>query len=143
MIYILCVSLVLLFVLVVFSLWKTGFRHWSLWIVIPFLMFNLGFGWYSISSLLGYAYTATPPADHQLLHFVVAKPDIYVLAKGPQNEPRLYKFDYSEETAKKLAEAGQQMRSGQQVMIKKNEKVFSDSELEFYNFELQKQYPKD
>lgn len=143
MIYLLSVSTILLFVLVIVSLWQSGFKHWSLWIIVPFLIFNLGFGWYSVSSLLGYAHHGMPPSDHQLLHAVVSKPDIYILAQGPQDSPRLYVFDYSEETAKKLAQAKQQIDSGQRVMTQRKDKLNIDGQLEFYNFDLQQQYLKD
>ena len=139
MIYLLSVSIILLFVLVIASVWQGGVRHWSLWIIIPFLIFNLGFSWYSISSLMGYAYNSLPPGDHQLLHAVVSKPNIYVLAQGPDDTPRLYVFDYDDETARKIGQVKQQIASGHRAMTKRPSK----RELEFYNFELQKQYPKD
>lgn len=142
MIYLLSVSAVILFLLVIVAVWRSGFRHWSLWIIVPFLIFNLGFSWYSISSLLGYAYNSTPPSEHQLLHYIVAKPRIYVLTVGPKQEPRFYVFDYDPETAKRLSQAGQQIESGQRVMIKQDG-LNSKGPLEFYDFELQKAYPKD
>lgn len=143
MIYLLSVSIVVLFLLVIVAVWRSGFKHWSLWIIIPFLVFNLGFSWHSISSLMGYPYDNTPPNEHQLLHFVVSKPDIYVLAKGPKEEPRLYVFDYSEETAKRLSEAKKQMQGGQTVLIKKDVKPNGNTELKFYNFSVQEAYPKN
>jgi hypothetical protein len=139
MIYLLSVSIILLFVLVIVSVWQSGVRHWSLWIIIPFLIFNLGFSWYSISSLMGYAYNGLPPGNHQLLHAVVSKPNIYVLAQGFDESPRLYVFDYTDETARKIGQVKQQIAAGQRVMTKRPSK----GALEFYNFELQKQYPKD
>ena len=143
MIYLLSASFILLFVLVIVSLWHSGVRHWSTWIIIPFLIFNLGFSWYSISSIMGYAYNGLPPTDHQMLYAVVSKPNIYVLAQGPQDAPRLYVFDYDEETARKVGQAAQQIASGQLVMTRRPSNINNQGGLEFYNFELQKQYPKD
>jgi hypothetical protein len=141
MIYLLSLSTIVLFLLVIVALWRSGFKHWSLWIIIPFLVFNLGFSWYSISSLLGYPYANTPPSEHQLLHYIVAKPKIYVLAVGKGEDPRFYVFDYDPETAKKLSQAGREMESGQRVMIREN-KLNSNGKLEFYNFDIQQNYPK-
>lgn len=143
MIYLLSVSIIVLFVLTVIALWRSGFKHWSLWIIIPFLIFNLGFSWYTISSLMGYPYHNTPPSEHQLLHFIVAKPNIYVLAKELNVEPRLYVFDYDEKTVKQLAEAKRQMQAGQRVMIDKKVRPDGNIELKFYNFSIQRVYPKD
>jgi len=141
MIYLLSLSIIVLFLLVIVAIWRSGFKHWSLWIIVPFLVFNLGFSWYSISSLLGYAYENTPPSEHQLLHFIVAKPKIYVLAVGKGEDPRFYEFDYDAETAKKLSQAGREMESGQRVMIRKDT-LNSKGKLEFYNFDIQQTYPK-
>ena len=143
MIYLLSVSIVLLFILTIIALWRSGFKHWSLWIIIPFLIFNLGFAWHSISSLLGYPYNGLPPSEHRLLHYIIAKPDIYILAQENNKEPRLYVFDYDPETAKKLTAAARDMDAGQNVVIKQQNKFNNESSLEFYNFQLQEHYPKN
>jgi hypothetical protein len=143
MIYLLTVSIILLFVLAIMAVWRTGFRHWSFWIVIPFFVFNLGFVWHTISTLKGYPYQGMPPSEHQLLFFVVSKPDIYLLARGNNKPPRLYVVDYSEELSKKLSQAGQQMNDGQTVLVNRKKNLLSQDSLEFYNFDLQTRYPKD
>jgi len=142
MIYLFSVSIIMLFVFTIIAAWRTGIRHWSLWVIIPFLIFNLGFSWYTISSLKGYPYAAYPPGDHQLLYFAEAKPVIYILTQGPKKEPRLYVVDHSDELSKKLAQAGKQLKNGQTVMTRRTGNL-NQGELEFYNFELQKSYPKD
>jgi hypothetical protein len=143
MIYFLSVSIVLLFLLVVLSAWRSGFRHWSLWIIIPFVIFNLGFSWHTIESLKGYPYANYPPADHQLLFSAIAKPKIYLLTIGNNEKPRLYVIDYTDEMAKKLAQAKQKMDQGQLVMTHRGDRTIKNNSLEFYIFDLEKKHPKN
>jgi len=143
MIYMLSVSMVLLFLMTLTFLWRVGVKHWTYWIIVPFLSFNLGLSWYILTEeLKGWPLYSTPGKDQQLLFATVSKPTIFVLViKEGSVEPRLYGVPYTDNMATKVQEALKSIKKGQRVMTSRG--VESTGPLEFYNFQYQDKYPKN
>lgn len=141
MIYMLSVSLLVLFLMIIWISWNQGFRNSVLWALIPFLLFNFGFAWHTLSDLKGWPYHGTPVQESKLIAAQVQKPWIYILAQASEHEPRLYAIPYSPEKAERIQKAAKQAADGQQMMIRSN--MNNDSgELIIYKFNHLTNYSK-
>lgn len=142
MIYLLTVCIVILFMLVSWLVWRQGMRGMVWWFLVPFVLFNLGFSWHTVSELRGWPYHAVPHAESQMLYARVERPWIYFLVQQSGHEPRLYAVPYTPERAQQAQQAQSQAAQGQQIMIRGNRSTDSD-EVVLYEFNHLDQYRKD
>ena len=140
--YLLITSMVILFILFIWISWCQGLRGTVLWFLIPFVLFNLGFSWHTLSELRGWPYHATPVADAQMLSAHVQKPWIYFVVQQVNQEPRLYAVPHTPERAKQAHQAQQRAAQGHQIMIMKKPTAESDDFI-LYEFHHLQQYQKD
>jgi hypothetical protein len=102
---------------------------------VPFLLFNIGFGWHTISDLLGKPRYSTIPDHSQFLYAVVSNRWIYLLVAEPDTpQPTYYKIPYSEKLEQQLNKANEKTKNSERVMLKKNH-TQDNSEYVFYNWE--------
>jgi len=141
MLYLLTFSSIILFLLVFISLWKCNFRGWYNWILIPFLIFNLGFSWYTLLELKGWPYHSYPINEYIFIHGFENESHVYLILQDLNEEPRLYAIPYTEENSKRLQKGLQLAKQGYRVMIRNQPE--NPTQLEFYEFSFQKKYPKD
>lgn len=114
------VSLLLLTILVVLIALEYKKTYKWLIVIIPFLLFNLAFGWYNIQKLAGDPSTNQITENSQLLHAVTARPYIYVMVWEPNApKPKLFQLPYSQRTEQQLQKSMEMMKQGQRVMIKR------------------------
>lgn len=137
MIELLTLSLLLLTILVLAIIIKQKWSSVLSLILIPFLIFNIGFSWYTIDDLWGHPRHQFSKEEMEILTVIIKKPDIYLLAKGSTDvEPIFYKIPYTEKTEKALKEAQKRMKSGVRVMIKKFQgKENDNSEFKLYDWD--------
>lgn len=127
-------SLIILGVLVI--LMAMEYRRIRPWLIvlIPFILFNLGFTWYNLQQLAGYPSNGTIKDNSYVLHATTARPWIYVSVWQPQDDhPRLYQLPYSKKLEDQLEKIMAQMQKGQRVLIKKSQDN-SAGDYEFYSW---------
>ena len=148
MIYLLTVSLLILVILATMAIVKSKFNIILTATIIPFLIFNAGFSWHTISELRGSPRDGYPVGQVQLLYAAVQQPKIYLLVNHEnEKSPTLYAIPYSEEDARKLAKAMGDIKDGQTVMARLQNKDHgnnsNDQEMIYYRFNHEEQMPKD
>jgi len=135
MIILLTISLVTLSVLVLLIQIRYKTRSWLILLLVPFLLFNIGFSWHTVSDLLGKPRHSTIQDHSQFLYAVVSNRWIYLLVAEPDTpQPIYYKIPYSEKLEQQLNKANEKAKNGERVMLKKNN-TQDDSEYVFYNWE--------
>jgi len=119
MIYVLTVSLLILTLLTITVLIKLKGNSPMFWVLIPILVFNVGFTWIVMSDLKGWPHQAMPPNDSVFYSSILSKPDIYLVAKPKDaKEPRFYAIPFTEENVKEIEKASKMTKRGQRVVIK-------------------------
>lgn len=104
MIFALSVSLLLLTLLVLvmyIASRRTRLHGWFLYLVIPFLLFNIGFSWHTVNEMLGHATTRYPNGKFDIM--AVSKGDgfIYLVVKEQDSdEPTFHQLPDTEENKK-------------------------------------------
>ena len=104
MIFALSVSLLLLTLLVlVMYIASRGTRlhGWFVYLVIPFLLFNIGFSWHTVNEMLGHATTRYPNGKFDIM--AVSKGDgfVYLVVKEQDSdEPTFHQLPDTEENKK-------------------------------------------
>ena len=125
MIYVLTITLLALAILTIVTLIKIQGSSPIFWILVPLLIFNIGFTWIVMYDLKGWPVDAMPPNDSTFYNSIMSKPDIYVVAKPKDaNEPRFYVIPFTEENAEQVKNAGQMKERGQIVIIKQERDNF-------------------
>lgn len=142
MIYILTVCVLILFLVMLWLSWNQGLRGVVLWFLIPFVVFNVGFGWHTLSELRGWPKYQVPHEHSRIIHVNVQKPWIYLTVQRPDSEPRLYAVPYSPEKAKQAQQAQHKTAQGHTMMIRKSTDSES-GEFVIYEFNHLNQYQKD
>lgn len=138
MIYILTATLLILAILTITTLMKLKSGSPMFWILIPILIFNIGFTWLTASELKGWPVYEMPPDNALFYSSISSKPHIYLLIKPEgHREPRLYSIPYTEENAKKVYRASEATKRGQRLVIKQNQ-----DKLEFHQFDHTKKSKK-
>ena len=128
-----------LLMLVLWALWKSGTKSLLFWIIVPIFVFVLGYSWVIFDGLRGWAYAKYPENESEFHSALIDKPHIYILVqeKG-SDEPRLHVIPYTEENERKISGAQRAKQNGQTVVTNND----NDGELQFYNFDMQKIWKK-
>lgn len=113
-------------------------------ILIPFLLFNIGFSWYLVDDLWGRPRLGLPKHEVQFLNHSVAKPWIYIVIKDPnKEEPEFRKIPYNKDNEKKLSEAKSKTKAGQRVIVKEQQNNDETAEIKLYDWNHLDSMPKD
>lgn len=142
MIYLLTATVILLFVLVFLALWRTGLQGWYAWLLIPFVIFNLGFSWHTVTELQGWPFNSTPATEKQFLYATADADHIYILAQAAGQRPRLYAVANTPETAQQVQAARAASERGEVVFVKPGGPSSQDP-LQFYQFDHVRAMPKE
>ena len=143
MIYLLTASLLLLTVLVIIITIRQRFRTWIVLLIIPFLVFNIGFSYHTVNELWGYAKQGYPREEVELLAYKIEKPDIYVMVREKNGKARLHLIPYTKKTEDDLNGAGREMKKGQRIMMKNRGHDIQESRVEFYSWRPAESMPKE
>lgn len=143
MIYLLTATVFLMAVLIITVLIRQRFSGLLMAVLIPFLIFNTGFTYHTISELWGYAKTALPREEVELLAYKIQRPDIYIMVREQSGRVRLHQIPYTKNTEDDLNGAGQQIKQGQRVMMRTRGHDGPESRTEFYNWRPAEQMPKE
>ena len=139
MTFVLSLFYLILFLLVLWALWKSGTKSLLFWIITPVFVFAMGYSWIVYESLRGWPYDAYPENDSEFHAAIIDKPNIYILVWPKESEePRLLVIPHSEENEQKVTEAQQSKQSGQAPMTRND----SDGDFQFYNFNMQEMWKK-
>ncbi len=116
-------------------------------IFIPVILF-VGFSLFeTYQSILGYATTADPPEKIQYIYHVKQDNFIFLLIRGDNGTPRMYKLVSSEELEKALSKARKKGQSGVTVFgrMEKNKRPGEKQEGGWIMYEMpfQEMVPKD
>ena len=143
MIYLLTFSLLLLTILVILIAIRQKFRIWILLLIIPFLIFNIGFSYHTINELWGYPKQGYPQGEVELLTHKIEKPNVYILVREQNGKARLYLIPYTKKTEEGLTGASQKMKKGQRMMMKNQGHNTQESKFEFYSWKPAESMPKE
>jgi hypothetical protein len=149
MIYLLTISLILLTVISILAVIKSDLKGWATAVIIPFLLFNVGFSWHTIESIKGEPALVELHGEMEFLFAVINRPTIYVLVREPGKEnPRYYAIPYSEKTANDMTKAMRSTKNGERMMVKASKGDGTAGErnpqqrFEFYRFQHEELMPK-
>ena len=125
MIYVLTITLLALAILTIVTLIKIQGSSPIFWILVPLLIFNVGFTWIVMYDLKGWPVDTMPPNESTFYSSILSKPDIYIVAKpSDANKPRFYIIPFTEENAEQVKRASQMKERGQTVIIKQERDNF-------------------
>ena len=145
MIYMLAASLLLLTVLVLVII-ITNASKWNslaVMVIVPFLLFNIGFSWYTIDEMWGQAKEGLPEHKVFVLHAYVEKPWIFVTIKDKE-DIRLRKIPYTKSNQKKMSEATEKLKTGKKVQVQMfRNKIDSIAEIKVYDWDYLVDMPKE
>lgn len=146
MLIFLSICLLLLSLLVLILVIKSNWNSIITILLIPLLLFNIGFSWHTIDELWGQAKNAKPTPGVELLYASIRQPWIYlVVHDSKDDEPKFHKIPYSKENEKSVAKAMKRMKQGQRILIK-DKKVGQEidkSLIEFYVWDHINTLPKN
>lgn len=149
MLYLLSFSTLILTVLVLYLLIKYTKVGLHSYFLVPFLIFNIGFGWYTIDELWGSPSLGIPQDKKFEVVFVTLDDEwIYVLLRVDNNkEPKYYKMKLTEQNKKKARNAAMLMKKGIPVVgeLKREENGIGvqERQLNLYQWKHQEGIPKD
>lgn len=143
MIYVLTASLLILTIIVIAIAIHSQFRVWIMALLIPFLIFNIGFSYHTIKELWGYPVEESPKTEVELLSYKIAQPNIFLMVRQPDGRVRLYQIPYTKKTEEELKGAGQAMKKGQRIMMKNHGRQDQESKVEFYSWKPEEHFPKE
>lgn len=145
MIFALATSLLVLtvLVLVIFILTKGGrLKQWVVYLVVPFLVFNIGFSWHTVNEILGQATANLPIGKFDVIAVGKKDEQLYIVVKQQdRDEPTFHTIPNTEENKKQLDSA--------QKLLKKNIPVVGEfsteqslGKLNVYKWDHQRAMPK-
>ena len=118
----LVVSLMLMAVVTILAAIKLK-KNWIVFILIPLLVFNIGFSWHTIDKLWGTPRHGFPDKESEVLYQQVAKPWVYFLVKEKEEpHPTLYTVPWTKELEKKMQEVQKKMKQGKKVLAKRDDR---------------------
>ena len=104
MIFALSISLLMLTLLVlVMYIASRGTRlhGWFVYLVIPFLLFNIGFSWHTVNEVLGQATTRYPSGKFDIMAVSKGQGYVYLVVKEQdRDEPTFHQLPDTEENKK-------------------------------------------
>lgn len=144
MIILLIASLFILSIIVIVLIIKLNWKSAVSLFLIPFLVFNIGFGWYTINKLWGQARQGKPEPHLQVVDVIVDKPWVYLLVKDKDKQYIFHKIPYNKETEKQAAKAQKQLKKGQKIFIDetKNKNLEQQTHFEWYVWRHEQSLPK-
>lgn len=136
--YIISISLVLMVVMLIYFMVKAKANFYLTILIVPWMLFTMGFGWMIYEKAKGYA-TAQKIPDSQYLYAKVIGSEAYVLIMTDKG-PRLHVIPATEKV-KRMVQKGQKMiKQGKQVVIEGNDEANTPR---LHEFDHKSQFPKD
>lgn len=142
MIYLLTFSLLLLTVLVLTIAISARYRIWILALIIPFLVFNIGFTYHTVQELWGYPVKGYPQGEVELLASKIEKPDVLIVVRYPDGRTRLHQIPYTKRDEEQLSSANRELRKGRRIMMN-NRGQAQESRFELYPWKPSEMMPKE
>lgn len=143
MIYLLTASLLILTVITIVVAIQSRLRSVIVILLIPFLVFNIGFSYHTIKELWGYPVEELPKDEVELLAYKVEQPNIFIMVREQSGKARLYQIPYTKKAEEQLDGAGKAMKRGQRMMMKRQGREHDqESRVEFYNWRPAEIIPK-
>jgi hypothetical protein len=151
MLYLLFFSMLILTVLVLYLVIKYTKVGLHSYLLVPFLIFNIGFGWYTVDELWGSPSLGIPQDKKFQVVFVTMDDQwIYLLLTVDEDkEPKYYKIIRTDENKKKARNAAMLMKKGIRVVgeikIKREENgtIVRERQLNLYQWNHQTGIPKN
>ena len=114
MIFALSISLLLLTLLVIIMYIAsrgTKLHSWVAYLVIPFLLFNIGFSWHTVNEILGQATTRSPVGKFDIMAVSKGQGVLYIVVKEQnRDEPTFHKIPDTEENRKQVEKAAKLLK---------------------------------
>ena len=132
-------SLVLLVLFLIFFMVRARANFWLTLIVIPWMLFTMGFGFMVYEASKGYA-TKQPLPESQFLYSKVIGNEAFVLIMTDKG-PRLHVLPATDAVKKEMAKGNKLVKDGKTVMVKKPEGQAETPRL--HEFDHKAQMPKD
>lgn len=142
MIYLLTASLLLLTVLTIITAIRARYRTWILILIIPFLVFNIGFTYHTIQELWGYPVKSYPQGEVELLAAKIEQPNVLIVVRYPDGRTRLHQIPYTKIDEEQLNGANRELRKGQRIMMN-NRGQTQESRFELYPWKPSEMMPKE
>jgi len=140
MITLLFLSLFLLSILVIVLIIKLNWNSVISIFLFPFLLFNIGFSWYTVNELWGQPRNETPEQNSQVMYIGVSKPWIHILVKE-ETETIFYRIPYTKEMEKQVSKMQRELKKGQKIFIER--KNDEKSHFEWYRWKHELSLPKN
>ena len=137
--YFITASLVLLVLFLIFFMVRARANFWSILIVIPWMLFTMGFGFMVYEASKGYA-TKQPLPESQFLYSKVIGNEAFVLIMTDKG-PRLHVLPATDAVKKEMVKGNKLIKDGKIVMVKKPEGQAET--LRLHEFDHKAQMPKD
>lgn len=136
--YFISASLVALALFLIYFMVKAKANFWLTLIVIPWMLFTMGFGFMIFEASKGYATKQVLPKS-QFLFSVVVQKEAFVLIMTNKG-PRLHTIPATDKVKHELAKGNNLVKTGKTVLIEPNAEA---DILRLYEFNHKKQFPKD
>lgn len=136
--YVISISLVAMVLMLIYFMVRARANFWLTVLMVPWMLFTMGFGWLVYESAKGFA-TKLPIPDSQYLYAKVIGAEAFVLIMTDKG-PRLHVMPATEQT-KKMVQKGQKMiKQGKQVVIEGDDEANTPR---LHEFDHKSQFPKD
>lgn len=142
MIYLLTASLLILAVLVLILAIRAKYRTWTLILIIPFLVFNIGFTYHTVQELWGYPVKGYPQGEVELLAAKIEQPNVLIVVRYPDGRSRLHQIPYTKQNEEQLLGANRELRKGRRIMMN-NSGQTKESRFELYPWKPSEMMPKE
>lgn len=143
MIFALSISLLMLtlLVLVMFIASRgTKLHGWFVYLVIPFLLFNIGFSWHTVHEMLGQATTRYPAGKFDIVSVSKVQDMLYIVVKEKDSdEPTFHKIPDTEENRKQADAVEKQLKKNVRMQ---GEFSGNTNQLKAYKWNHQQAMPK-
>lgn len=144
MIYLLTASLLILTILTLITALRARSRTWIMLLLIPFLIFNIGFSYHTVKELWGYPVEAFPEGEVELLAYKIEQPNIFIMIREQDGQVRFHQIPYTKKREEQLDGAGKAMKKGQRMMMQRQgRKDDQESKVEFYSWRPAESMPKE
>ena len=144
MIFALSISLLLLTLLVIvmyIASRGTKLRSWVAYLVIPFLLFNIGFSWHTVNEILGQATTRYPSGKFDVMAVSKGQDVLYIVVKEQdRDEPTFHQIPNTEENRKQAEKAAKLLKKNVRIQGE----IVNDQTPQFkaYKWDHQQAMPK-
>lgn len=145
MIFALSISLLLLTLLVLvmyIASHGTRLRSWIAYLVIPFLLFNIGFSWHTVHEIIGQATTRPPIGKFDIMAVSKGQGVLYIVVKEQDRDaPTFHQIPDTKENRKEVEKAANLLKKNirMQGEIVKNQ---NNQQFKAYKWDHQQAMPK-